>query len=155
MGKYEALGQFLKGQPTNEVPLSFSEIERVIGSTLPHSAYAHRPWWSNNPSNSAMTRVWLEAGFRTERVDMAAKKLVFKRLRGSPEPDSSPVVAPATNNGDKHEDSPEREKKPRRHPLFGALKGTFTIDPDWDLTQPAMPEWADLIDEKYGPEKRK
>ena len=45
--------------------------------------------------------------------------------------------------------------KPRRHPLFGALKGTFTIDPDWDLTEPAMPEWAELIDEKYGSKYRK
>jgi hypothetical protein len=42
--------------------------------------------------------------------------------------------------------------KPRRHPLFGRLKGTFTVDPEWDLTKPAMPEWADTIDEKYGPE---
>lgn len=40
--------------------------------------------------------------------------------------------------------------KPRRHPLFGCLKGAFTIDPRWDVTKPAMPEWADMIDEKYG-----
>jgi len=39
--------------------------------------------------------------------------------------------------------------KPRRHPLFGRLKGAFTVDPDWDLTKPAMPEWADMIDEKH------
>lgn len=155
MGKYEALGQFLRGQPTEEVPLSFSEIEQVIGGTLPHSAYVHRPWWSNNPSNSAMTRVWLEAGFRTERVDMAAKKLVFKRLRGKSELGSPPVITPSNDNRGVRSDTSEREKKPRRHPLFGALKGTFTIDPNWDLTQPAMPEWADLIDEKYGPEKPK
>src|SRR5438045_3840453 len=41
---------------------------------------------------------------------------------------------------------------PRRHPLFGKLKGTFTIAPEWDITKPAMPEWADLIDEKCGRE---
>lgn len=152
MGKYEALGQFLKGQPTEEVSLSFSDIERVIGSALPPSAYAHRPWWSNNPSNSAMTRVWLDAGFRTERVDMTGKKLVFKRMRKGPAPESPRPFAPERKV---ESGVAKEEKKPRRHPLFGALKGTFTIDPDWDLTQPAMPEWADLIDEKYGPEKRK
>jgi len=40
--------------------------------------------------------------------------------------------------------------KKRRHPAFGALKGTFTIAPSVDLTAPTMPEWADLIDEKHG-----
>jgi hypothetical protein len=47
------------------------------------------------------------------------------------------------------------DSKPRRHPLFGRLKGTFTIDADWDVTNPAMPEWAQLIDEKYGSQKPK
>ena len=39
--------------------------------------------------------------------------------------------------------------------MIGALKGTFTIEPGYDLTQPAMLEWADIIEGKYGPEKRK
>jgi hypothetical protein len=30
------------------------------------------------------------------------------------------------------------EKKPFRSPLWGALKGTFTIEPGWDLTKPAL-----------------
>jgi|SRR5579871_5505334 len=146
MAKYEALGRFLKEQSTDEVPISFGEIEQVIGEKLPRSAYAHRPWWSNNPSNSAMTKVWLDAGFRTERVDMAGEKLVFRRMRGdsfreNPMPHYSAPLGTQKPSG---------EKKPRRHPLFGRLKGTFTIDPSWDLTQPALPEWADLIDEKYG-----
>jgi hypothetical protein len=154
MGKYEPLGQFLKEQPMEEVPISFSDIERVIGNRLPHSAYVHRPWWSNNPSNSAMTKVWLDAGFRTERVDMTAKKLVFKRSNKSPTETPS-AVASARSDPASLPESSRHAKKPRRHPLFGAMKGTFTIDPGWDLTQPAMPEWADLIEEKYGPEKRK
>src|SRR5690348_1197422 len=141
MAKYEALGPFLRGQRTQEVPVTFAEIEKVIGQKLPRSAYVHRPWWSNNPSNSAMTKVWLDAGFRTERVDMAGQKLVFRhtgeRSFGENAPPAYVGPAPA-------------EKQPRRHPLFGRLKGTFTIDPEWDLTKPAMPEWADMIEEKYG-----
>jgi hypothetical protein len=42
------------------------------------------------------------------------------------------------------------EKKRRRHPLFGSMKGVTWIAPGVDLTKPAMPEWADLIEEKYG-----
>ncbi len=34
------------------------------------------------------------------------------------------------------------------HPLFGALKGTFTIADGVDLTEPADPEWADLAEKK-------
>jgi hypothetical protein len=39
--------------------------------------------------------------------------------------------------------------KPRRHPLFGALAGLGTVAPGVDLTEPADPAWADLIEELY------
>lgn len=155
MRKYQGLGGFLEEQNMDEVRMSFAEIEGVIGAKLPPSAHKHRPWWSNNASNSAMTKVWLDAGFRTEQVDMAGKKLVFKRVR-------EPCARKVTSREDENHEMAESSrafvpvaKKPRRHPLFGGLKGTFTIEPGYDLTQPAMPEWADLIDEKYGPEIRK
>jgi hypothetical protein len=41
----------------------------------------------------------------------------------------------------------EKEKKRRRHPLFGCMKGTLTIAPGVDLTEPACPEWADIAEE--------
>jgi hypothetical protein len=44
----------------------------------------------------------------------------------------------------------QADKKPKRHPAFRAMKGTFTIAPGVDLTEPALPEWADWIEEKYG-----
>jgi hypothetical protein len=34
-----------------------------------------------------------------------------------------------------------------KHPLFGCMKGTLTIPPDLDLTEPACPEWADIAEE--------
>ncbi|HEY1612391.1 MAG TPA: hypothetical protein VGF97_01705 [Rhizomicrobium sp.] len=148
--KYEGLGHFLKKQAMLEVPMSFAEIERVVGVKLPPSAYRHRPWWSNNASNSVMTQVWLDAGFRTERVDMGGRKLVFRRV--------SAVGAPGSRRQASSEGVGERapdKKTPRRHPLFGALKGTFTIEPGYDLTEPSMPEWADLVDEKVGPENHR
>jgi hypothetical protein len=37
-------------------------------------------------------------------------------------------------------------KTHRRHPAFGALKGTFTIAPGYDLTSPMFSdgEWAEI-----------
>ena len=144
MGKYEPLGQFLRNQRTSEVPLTFREIERITGLKLPPKAQHHRAWWSNNPNNNVMTKVWLDAGFESAQVDMEGRKLVFRRVAKASEPASgfaeSAQKPYATKDG--------------RHPARGALKGMIRVAPGVDLTEPAFPEWADLLDEKYGPEKR-
>jgi hypothetical protein len=116
--------------------MKFSQIERVIGTGLPPSAYKHRPWWSNNPSNSVITRAWLNAGYKTEQVDMEARRLVFRRGLVTPrnKSDTAPGVV--------------AEKSPSygvagRHPLFGALKGLMRIADGTDLTRPADPDWGE------------
>ena len=41
-------------------------------------------------------------------------------------------------------------KTPRRSPLFGALKGTFTMEPGHDLAAPSLDpaEWQAALDAK-------
>jgi hypothetical protein len=134
MSKYSALGEYLKRQHSDVVPMTFSEIEKITGTKLPASAHKHRPWWSNNSDNSVMTRVWLDAGFASELVDIPARKLVFRRVRG----------ATAT--------PPLPSEKPF-HPAYGYMQGLVRIMPGTDLTQPVDPEWVDGLEAKYGPEK--
>jgi len=138
MGKYDALGKFLAKQFGSEIPMTFAEIESVTGVKLPPKAQHHRAWWSNNPSNNVMTKVWLDAGFRTEQVDMASRKLVFarksRREKGMAE-------------SSRGYDPPER--KVARHPAIGALKGMFTIDPGYDIASSdpeAVAEWEGAAD---------
>jgi hypothetical protein len=131
MGKYEPLGVFLREQRTQEVRLTFNEIEKITGVKLPPKAQHHRAWWSNNASNNVMTRVWLEAGYESTRVDMTARKLVFRRIGSS-----------VTGEGK----APPAAKKGERHPLFGALKDVTFVPPGVDLTEPADPDWGKVYD---------
>lgn len=140
MGKYEPLGAFLRNQRAQEVPLTFSEIEKITGVKLPPKAQHHRAWWSNNSSNNVMTKVWLEAGYESARVDMSARKLVFRRVAKAGETSGGLANPYATSDG--------------RHPIRGALRDITFVPPGVDLTEPADPEWADLLDKKYGPEVR-
>jgi hypothetical protein len=132
MTKYAPLGDYLRKQRTTEVPMTFAQIERIIGGKLPPSQN-HRAWWSNNPWNNVMTKVWLEAGFVTEQVDIEGRKLVFRRVGAERSPMGHFEDAPSES---------AVQAPSQRHPLFGALKGLMRIPPGTDLTEPADPEWG-------------
>ncbi len=133
MPKYAALGEFLRAQSGSEVPMSFLDIEKVIGSELPPSSKKYPAWWSNNPSNNVMTKIWLTAGFQTERVDIPGRKLVFRRSKRISDPSASQGMLV-------NEDGKQGGTGRRRHPIFGCMKGTITIAPGVDLTQPLWDE---------------
>jgi hypothetical protein len=129
MGKYDRLGEFLRSQRAKEIPMTFAEIERVIGGKLPPNSPQYPAWWSNNPTNNVMTKVWLAAGFRTAQVDTKARKVVFRKA-----------------DADSSEAPPPQTKKSGRHPLFGALKGLIRVAPGVDLTEPAEPDWGKVYE---------
>jgi hypothetical protein len=129
MGKYEPLADFLRKQRNDQIALTFGEIERIVGFKLPLSAKEHRAWWSNNPSNSVMTKAWLSAGFESEQVDMENRKLVFRRVKWPRSP-AGGALPPHDTDSDKP------------HLLVGWLKGIVHIAPGVDLTEPADPEWG-------------
>lgn len=143
-GKYDGLQDYLAGQTVARLPMKFDEIGKLVGG-LPKSAKLYRTWWSNDAFHHVQANAWLGAGYRTEQVDMEKRQLLFVREavpRGMAE-------EAKTYEGDKAE-APVGQM----HPMIGALKGTFTIEEGYDLTRPAFEEWAGLLDEKYGPEKK-
>ncbi|WP_424947517.1 DUF7662 domain-containing protein [Candidatus Spongiihabitans sp.] len=125
--KYDPLQQHLKAQSSAHILMSFAEIEQLLGFDLPPSARKHRPWWSNNPSNSRITEAWLSAGYQSAKVDMAAGCLVFRRQQQNPSPFSA---------GWNDASGAEKSKS-----FYGCMQGMITILDNHDLTAPADPDW--------------
>ncbi len=130
VSKYAPLEAYLKSAGFETIFITFSEIETIIGDRLPPSARKHRPWWSNNTSNSAMTRSWTAAGFKTTQVNINNESLVFVKTG----------VGNALANPSKMSLPSGRDI----HPAFGCLRDTVTMPGDADLTVPASDDWADL-----------
>ena len=127
--KYQPLENHLNSTDNRKIPMTFKEIEVVIGTDLPHSARKHRPWWSNNPSNSSITHFWLAAGYKTTEVDLGNEQLVFVR----------------DEKADAHSASTrDPASVPSEHPVLGCMSDTVTVPDGIDLTKPAMPEWSHL-----------
>ena len=144
MSKYAALETYLRESGQEVISMTFGDIEKIVGADLPPSAFKHRPWWSNNPSNSVITHSWLKAGYKTENVDMAGEKLVFVKTAqypSAPETDAHAlrdqgrvfVGADTPAETDAGTVSFSR--------VFGALEGTVTIQPGTDLTAPVEADW--------------
>ncbi len=120
--KYGPFKAYLQQQIASQVPLTFTEIERIIGQRLPSSARKFPAWWSNNSSNNVMTTAWLDAGYESEKVDINAERLVFRRARSPSKSPPAPAEDPLAG-------------------LYGAMRDTMRLRPDVDLTEPTGEIW--------------
>jgi hypothetical protein len=124
--------------------MTFAEIEKIVGTPLPNSQ-RYPAWWSNNPFNNVMTQVWLDAGFVTEQVDVASRKLVFRRARPrSSLGDEGHISAKADVGGGS---PPAAVSHARPHPIVGCLKGSVRVAEGVDLTAPADPDWGASLEQ--------
>lgn len=92
MSKFSALSRHLSVRKEQRVQMGFAEVEAILGFDLPASARSHRPWWANTEHGHVQSRGWMEAGFRTEQVELDSERLVFVRVKPveAGEPPSKP-----------------------------------------------------------------
>jgi hypothetical protein len=110
------LEKFLKGRRTARWRVGFREIEGLLGFKLPQSALKYPAWWSNDETGHSHAKAWLDAGWRTEAVDLGGRKLTFAR------------VVSRSGNASSHDP-------------WGCMAGTVTIMPGTDLTAPTE-DWT-------------
>jgi len=76
--KYRPLGDYLVKQCEVSVSLTFQEIEKILGFSLPPSAYNHRAWWANSLSHP-QAGSWLNVGWKVCKVNMEKKTALLIR----------------------------------------------------------------------------
>jgi len=66
--KYIGLKRYLQNLKEPIIVLSYKDIEKIIGDTLPKSAYIYaEAWWANDRTHSQAI-AWLDAGYETDYV---------------------------------------------------------------------------------------
>jgi hypothetical protein len=99
MSKYEPLYDHLKPVRANELTMSFTEIEAVLGAPLPVSARQHKAWWANSSGKGhTQPTCWHNAGWKTANVNLVDENVTFirradvaKRKRTMFSPDAIPA----------------------------------------------------------------
>lgn len=78
--RYQPLHDHLADQTEPVVRLTFRQIERILGASLPDSARKYRPWWANEAAGTHVhARSWLDAGRKTRNVDLNSGTVEFVR----------------------------------------------------------------------------
>jgi hypothetical protein len=78
LGKYQRLYVYLRDRFANRVVLTFTEIEDLLGSSLPDAARREPQWWSATDTASEQSHAWTLAKRRAD-VNFAAGRVVFDR----------------------------------------------------------------------------
>ncbi len=80
---YTPLVQYLTNLQADKTTLTFAAVERILGRELPPSARKHTAWWSNSEKSPGhpWANLWLNAGWRTDGIDLRACRVTFCRFR--------------------------------------------------------------------------
>ena len=94
MSKYAPLVDYLNEQRNDSVTVSFDDIARIIGDTLPASARLHPAWWGNDTEvRHVNADEWLSAGWKVESVSLDEERVTF--VHHDAEQRDSPDQTPA------------------------------------------------------------
>ena len=82
--KYLPLANYLKNLDQTSITMSFSQIEDIINSSLPASAFKYKEWWANDTISHVQSRLgWLTVEWKTMEVDLDNKCVIFMRAQKS------------------------------------------------------------------------
>ena len=95
MSKYDPLLHVLLARDGSSWRVRFKDIEKILGMPLPASARKYPAWWSNDQTSHSHTRAWMQAGWKTEQVDIPGEALTFRKMKSEKSAPAANGAAPA------------------------------------------------------------
>jgi hypothetical protein len=83
MAIFDLLREFLKKTPahSNDITLSFDQINQILGRKLPATANNRQQWWGNQTGHThSQAMAWRAAGFKVGRAKMDKRWVRFERI---------------------------------------------------------------------------
>jgi len=110
--RYRPLCQELFGRRENQVRLTFSEIEEILGGSLPNSARQYPAWWSNqkNVQGRPQAAAWRNAGFKVDGVSLEGEWVEFRRLEEGTRENAVDAVWQMRQNNQNRQNNPESSR---------------------------------------------
>lgn len=82
MPKYQALTYYLQSIQHDYVLLTLSEIEKILGFSLPRSARQYNAWWANDRRNQShsWSYQWIQSGWESFDIKLGEETVSFRRF---------------------------------------------------------------------------
>lgn len=93
--KYIPLANYFDIATQQEITLSFSELENIMGQALPNAAYLNRSWWKKTKPPLSHFLSWTNAGYYVIDVKLGTK-VTFSRTQ----------IKTTSNNISKNDENP-------------------------------------------------
>jgi hypothetical protein len=77
--KYQPLARWLGAQRETTVTLTFSEVEAILGTRLPASAWIRPSWWQYQYTAHPHIQGWRSVGWEVVHVDRPRREVTFVR----------------------------------------------------------------------------
>jgi DNA-binding transcriptional regulator YiaG len=77
--KYYSLYTYLHQIDQEHITLTLSEIEALLGASLPSSARRQKAWWSNRSKGALQASAWMDAGYQVSDVSLETEQITFSK----------------------------------------------------------------------------
>jgi len=97
--KYIPLASFFAEAVQNEIKLTYTAIENIVGQQLPNAAYLNSSWWKKTKAPATHFLAWLDADYTVKEIELGRSVTFTKEsdaidVSNSSKPENVLIIRP-------------------------------------------------------------